>query len=201
MYANYISESSNIQKENQIKRATFFRLASTLTHADSKLRRAVDYVGGFLINDNFATIQRLADAFFPAIQDKVEFNAELEVARRYLKYGFNALVEPNGCIAHRISFGLLANDKEETREVADCVGCKHIFFLLDHLKNALLCSPSNYIEFQQSAARALEGSYMKILLFLGHRLRVMNQQNAIKIMFKEMDQRCTQKNGRVRDCD
>jgi hypothetical protein len=25
MYANYISESSNIQKENQIKRATFFR--------------------------------------------------------------------------------------------------------------------------------------------------------------------------------
>jgi len=67
------------------------------------------------------------------------------------------------------------------------------FFLLDHLKNALLCSPSNDIEFQQSAARPLEGSYMKILLFLGHRLRVMNQQNAIKIMFKEMEQRCTQK--------
>jgi hypothetical protein len=49
----------------------------------------------------------------------------------------------------------------------------------------------------KSARRKLH----EILLFLGQRLRVMNQQNAIKIMFKEMDQRCTQKNGRVRDCD
>jgi hypothetical protein len=60
MFANYIRDSSN---GNKIKRATFFRLASTLTHVDTQLRRAVDYVSGFLVNDNFATITRLAESF------------------------------------------------------------------------------------------------------------------------------------------
>ena len=65
-----ISVSRRIsQKKIKSNVQFFFRLASMLTHADSKLRRALDYVGAFLVNYNFATMQRLADAFFPAIQD------------------------------------------------------------------------------------------------------------------------------------
>jgi hypothetical protein len=71
-----------------INRTNFLKLASALTHKDQKLRtRAVDYVTGFLVKDNFSTIQRLIDSFFLPAKKKID--EEIEQARRYLKYGFS----------------------------------------------------------------------------------------------------------------
>jgi hypothetical protein len=67
MFTNYIRDSSN---GNNIKRAAFFRLASTLTHVDTQLRRADDYVSGFLVNDIFATITRLVESFIKELELK-----------------------------------------------------------------------------------------------------------------------------------
>jgi hypothetical protein len=189
MFANYIRDSSN---GNKIKRATFFRLASTLTHVDTQLRRAVDYVSGFLVNDNFATITRLAESFIQEPELKKKILVELEVARRYMKYGFNALAENFGCIAHNILYGLSSNSKEKTYEKASCVGCKHLFYIIQQLRNAIENSRNEDVKMQNSAIRALEGCNTKMLLFLGHRLRVMNQQVAIKNMFLGMEHRCEQ---------
>ena len=189
MFSNYIRDSSN---GNEIKRATFFRLASTLTHVDTQLRRAVDYVSGFLVNDNFATITRLADSFIQEPELKKEFHVELEIARRYMKYGFNALAQNCDCIAHNILYGLSSNSGERTYEKASCVGCKHLFYIIQQLRNAIQNSRNEDVEIQKSAIRALEGCNTKMLLFLGHRLRVMNQQVAIKNMFLGMEHRCEQ---------
>lgn len=98
-----------------------FTLASTLTHVDTQLRRAVDYVSGFLMNDNFVTITPLADSFIQEPELKKEFHVELEVARRYMKYVFNALAQNCGCIAHNILYGLSSNSGERTYEKARSV--------------------------------------------------------------------------------
>jgi hypothetical protein len=84
-------------------------------HPDSKLRRAVDYVGGFVINDNFATIQRLADAFFPAMQDKVEFHAEL-VARRCSDHEITVYFRQSNKVQNSI--------QSKRKRERECV-CKH----------------------------------------------------------------------------
>ena len=92
----------------------------------------------------FSTITHLADSFIQEPELKKEFHVELEMAKRYMKYGFNALAQNCDCIAHNI--------------------------------------------------RALEGCNTKMVLFLGHRLRVMNQQVAIKNMFLGMEHPCEQNN-------
>jgi hypothetical protein len=66
-----------------INRTNFLKLASALTHKDQKLRRAVDYVTGFLENENFNTIQGLLNSFF-LLAKKKEIEEEIELARRYL---------------------------------------------------------------------------------------------------------------------
>ena len=135
MYANYISESSDIPKENQIKRAIFFSFSFNVNACRFKAKKGTWLCRGFSSKLQLCYYATVSWCFLPSYtRCIVEFHAELEVARRYLKYGVNAQIEPNGCIAHTILFCLSATDKEETREVADCVGCKHIFFLLDHLK-------------------------------------------------------------------
>ena len=89
MFAKYLIDNTvKTQTRIPINRTNFLKLASALTHKDQKLRRAVDYVTGFLVNDNFSTIQRLIDSFFLPTKKK-EIGEEIELARRYLKYGFS----------------------------------------------------------------------------------------------------------------
>ena len=51
-----------------------------------------------------------------------------------MKYGFNALAENCGFIAHNILHGLSSNSKEKTYEKASCVGCKHLFYIIQPIK-------------------------------------------------------------------
>lgn len=152
----------------------FFRLASTLTRADTQLRRAVDYVCGFLLNDNFATIIGLKGYFVQETEHKNKNHVELEVARRYMKYGSLLC----GCITHNILFGLSPNSGGITYEKPCCVGCTHLFYLIHHLRNAIEHSRNEDIEMQNSAIRALERCNTKMLLILRHCLRVMKKNKS-----------------------
>jgi hypothetical protein len=58
MYKNYCS-NRQIPAAHKLKKTPFFKLTSKLTHADPKLRKAVDYVTVFLINDNFKNVENI----------------------------------------------------------------------------------------------------------------------------------------------
>ena len=45
-------------------------ITSKLTHADRKLRKEVDYVTGFLINDNFKIIEDVINHFMRSAIEK-----------------------------------------------------------------------------------------------------------------------------------
>jgi hypothetical protein len=64
-------------------------LTGTLTHCDVNLRKAVDYVPEYLINENFATIEKVIYHFYCQIREKDVMLAEMEKTKHYLKYGFD----------------------------------------------------------------------------------------------------------------
>jgi hypothetical protein len=193
IYENYVkSVTTRNPEEQQLKRSSFLNVVSALTHCDAKLRKAVDYVTGFLINDNFAVIYKLIDAYFDRGEEKRELLREVESAHKYLKYGFNG--DNDDCIAHRVSFALGGED-EPIDATATCSNCRHLFFIFQYLKNFILNSTLP----QHSALTALDGCQMKAQLFMGHRLRVLNQQTAIRKMHTEMERNCLH-NGFSNEC-
>ena len=186
MFAKYLIDNTvKTQTRIPINRTNFLKLASALTHKDQKLRRAVDYVTGFLVNDNFSTIQRLIDSFFLPTKKK-EIGEEIELARRYLKYGFsdNLTNMSSTCAAHQLAFGLgFGTDIDVTNF---CSSCSHLFYCMHYLTSTV----SNFEPFNESALKAVKGCTEKVTLFMGHRIRVTNQQIEIQKILDSMKDRC-----------
>lgn len=87
MYCKYIA-TKEIPEVNKVKRSSFFMIADTLTHSDAILRRAVDYVTGFLVNDSFAIIEKLITHFSGSATERQLLLVEMEVCKRYLTIWF-----------------------------------------------------------------------------------------------------------------
>jgi hypothetical protein len=102
-------------------------LTGTLTHCDVNLRKAVDYVPEYLINENFATIEKVIYHFYCQIREKDVMLAEMEKTKHYLKYGFDiGILNATPCVSHSVQFDLFLDPT-----VADaplCACCQQIFF-------------------------------------------------------------------------
>ena len=194
MYANY-QKSTTVQKKREIQRSSFFSLASNLTHTQATLRKAVDYVTGFLVNDNLEIVHKLLETFTTAGPNRQRLLNEIEAANSYLKYGFQADTS-KVCIAHNISVGLGCEETPTASpSTPTCSNCRKLFHVFHFLKEEILNSSLP----RESALTALDGCLQKTQLFMGHRLRVLNQQHAIKKMQDEMMMNCLQ-NETVNEC-
>jgi hypothetical protein len=65
-----------------------------------------------------------------------------------------------------------------------CHGCKLLHYFFHQLNNVILSSPQDH----DSAITALRGAQEKDILFMGHRLRVVNQRVAIEKTLDSMRQ-------------
>lgn len=82
-----------------------------MTASDTKERAAADYVIGFLVNDPFEQLKRIAQS--TRLSSNVA--GELEIAKSYLKYGFDAHVDSSArCRLHDVLFALGLRDKHRT---------------------------------------------------------------------------------------
>ena len=170
MYANY-QKSTTVQKKREIQRSSFFSLASNLTHTQATLRKAVDYVTGFLVNDNLEIVHKLLETFTTAGPNRQRLLNEIEAANSYLKYGFQADTS-KVCIAHNISVGLGCEETPTASpSTPTCSNCRKLFHVFHFLKEEILNSSLP----RESALTALDGCLQKTQLFMGHRLRVLNQ--------------------------
>ena len=124
IFLNY-RENSGIARHRQLKRTSFFKLISLLTHSEAKVRTAVDYVTGLLVNDTFAMLNRIAAIFCTDLTERQTLEVELKVAETWLKYGINDhLSDSSNCVAHIISNGLASpisnKSSAECDEFSDC---------------------------------------------------------------------------------
>jgi hypothetical protein len=174
-----------------LKRSSFLLIASKLTHADTILRKAVDYVTGFLLNDYFELLVDIIEFFAMSVEDKKLLLAELEIAKGYLKHGFDKKIRSessntSACIAHRVAYALGQDDSTDAfpEDTELCEECRYLFYVMERLDEEVKKSPMN-----KSAIDALLCCQEKIALFMGHRVRVINQQSAIAKHYKDMRSR------------
>ena len=106
MYRNYCA-NQQIPPIHKLKRTAFYMITSKLTHADPKLRKSVDYVTRFLINDNFKIIENVINHFMRSAIEKEKIIRKMELVRRFLKYDFDkGVAGHSNCKAHDFSLGL-----------------------------------------------------------------------------------------------
>lgn len=262
IYLNY-RDNSDIAPHRQLKRTNFFKLVSLLTHSEAKVRTAVDYVTGILVNDTYAILNRITALFSTDVSERQTLEVELKIAETWLKYGISYHIgDSSTCAAHVIAIGLapikgnkssvendvsskcsssynsecedtellesdddgtnlqeseddniemqeigasnqenLTNGDVEMREInteinnepdcslpikdaiASCGSCKHLFYVMDHLKKLVKKSQEKATD---SALRALRNCKKKVKLFMGHKIRVRNQQLAIEKILEDM---------------
>ena len=168
-----------IPAKHKLKRTSFYKLTAKLTHSDPKLRKAMDYVTGFLINDYFNNVENIILHFVKTSTAKKDWIKNMELVGRYLKYDFEkGISNQQKCPARGLAFGLgIGSDNNlvgKTKQM--CGECKFLQYFFNRLNNIILSSPQD----NESALTALRGAHEKAILYMGHLLRVLNQQMAIE---------------------
>lgn len=184
----------------QVSRASFYRLCGVLTHGAVQSRRAVDYVTGILVNDTVDTLNRICRALIPG--NAVRVNEQLKVVKAWLKYGSFCDVDPHhqpdsyvsykSCPRHNADFGLGTDTSitEKERSIL-CTPCTSYYHITRSIFASLKTAGAD-----ETTLVVVEDCFHKFDLFMGHRLRVVNQQRNIHALFEAMKTSCFNLNGK-----
>lgn len=164
----------------KVSRRTFYRVAGVLTHGEMQARRAVDCVTGFLVNNNFAVLELIVRELLP--ESSSDLLPEFAILKEWLKYGSGFDIDHDdhsdcsSCPRHQVEFGLtLRDENDEALRKVCCWPCVAMHTLLDDTKERLKASGAD-----ATTLGVLDDSYEKTKLFLGHRIRVRNQQRVLQ---------------------
>lgn len=115
---------------DQLSRASFYRIVSALIAGGSRLRRAVDYVTGFLVNDCFAVIQQVVNSLNLHGDVRSDIEKDMEIARADLKYGFDWKTRDptSNCVLHSCLQGLDGSSSSiDQGTIPYYSGCSRLF--------------------------------------------------------------------------
>jgi hypothetical protein len=182
------------EKANQfcVSKSIFYELASILTNGEVQARSAVDYVSGFLLNDNFGLLSRIIHDILPSNFE--DLSRKMEILKAWLKYGtvghFEAIAGENDppCARHLIKFGLMRPANTSTCSLpVSCSCCHALHHFIAHVKQRLVESAAD-----ENTLGVVADCHVKLELFLGHCLRVLNQQRELHDLFSDMQSRCVE---------
>lgn len=171
--------------EAQLTRSAFLNILTELTGNETRIVRSVNYVTGFLVNDNVDRLFRLV-RYFGSTESAVEdLLTLLRLAKAFLKYQFDThVLRDHDCPSHSILHSLGAKRASPNeRFVLDCSGCKFPFWVIHKIKGIV-------DDDRPDANQVLEDATEKFQLFMGHRIRVVNQQLAINGILERMKNMC-----------
>lgn len=195
IFDQYIAKIASVSSGPcPISKALFFQIIGMITADEAKIIKSVDYVVGFLVNDSFHILLRILEGDNGLNDDnRSHLVVELEAVRSYLKYGFDSRLRCDSgepCLLHHIPFGLVPNQGDSLAASSICGDCRFLFGFFSRLKAALVsCNEA------AATLRVVDDCALKVKLFLGHRVRVINQQLAIRKQIEEMKQRCLENCG------
>ena len=183
IFEAYCSIADDSQKS--VKRARFLEMINLFTAGETKLIRSVDYVTGILVNDNIETLKRIITHFGSSKLEKEQLNESLTLMKAFLKYQYDGHIKyESECPSHSISHALgLEISTIPVDEAPDCSACKFPFWVLERVKSLTKTEESGVRE-------VLEDCQRKLQLYMGHRVRVINQQRAIKRVIDNMREHC-----------
>ena len=202
-YQMYQKDRSPVKK---LGRSSFLNLLSLATSGNEKVVSAIDYVTGCLVNDTTETLQRIIKDFCVDTAEKNRFSDLLELSRFWIKCQYDTHAQINGdCVhTHGITFALTLEGKTDSScAIADkcdcCTDCSFIvYFLMDVLPKAVNDSRAVEKAAQEGdALRYISDTLEKFERFRGHRVRVKNQQHALRQAEQAMKQQCIDRKEEV----
>jgi len=184
IFESYLAYAGN---DGILSRSTFSRIVAALTANGVVLRRAVDYVVGLLVNDPFDNLKTMVLRLNLTSTQILE---DMTIVRSYLKYGFDTRVKASQghrCILHNIKYALSSEDTTSPARII-CDDCKAVFYFFARFKTLL--SSRGADDVHPSTLKLVDDCSEKARIFLGHRLRTINQQLAIQRLVEEMEEKC-----------
>ena len=180
------------EEKRSIGKSSFLKIANELTSDNVKIVRAVDYVTGFLVNDTTRLLQRITCDKIHSEVLREEYARRITMCKHFLKNVYSLhLKHGSTCSTHCIYRGLSSSGPFEEDDYS-CDPCKAPFILLEDIKSECCNPPSTLGE-------VLDEVRDKFYLFMGHRVRVTNQQRAIQGIHEELQKSCPKEiNGRTK---
>lgn len=177
--------------EKSLSYSSFYRLCSVLTNSTAQPRASINYVTGFLVNDTFEVLAAIVDRAVP--EEATFLKRNFDVVQAWLKYGHASkvtILEGSGCPRHDVSFGLstppvASNATSNDICAVSCDECVGVHRLFQRVLRAITAA-----SIDSSAAAVVRDIVQKVELFMGHRLRVVNQQREIAKMIQEAQDEC-----------
>ncbi|KAE9012032.1 hypothetical protein PR003_g15180 [Phytophthora rubi] len=178
MWDHYVQNGGD---ESHMSRSAFYRLCRILTCGEDETRTKAR---GLLLDDNFNALTRIISDLLP--DDRAELRHCLDTLRCWLEYGCFADTSLTSCPRHQYQFGLAACDASNNRD-ACCGPCQGMQALLTHIETLLKRKRAN-----ANAMSVVHDCFEKLELYMGHRLRVMNQQRAVSKMLDSLKKQAVQ---------
>lgn len=180
-------------QKDRVTRATFYRVVKKVTKKGEKLLAAVDYVTGVLVTDPVAGIQNVIDRFTDgALQESLTHR--LEIVANFLKNSKHALLHEHEDAemvpTHSTKYGLGKGGTQSPWH-SKCNACDFMPFFVDQVKSAVKAKlvASNV---HSDALQYLDECREKFVLYMGHRMRALNQQEAIREIKESLVNDCLQ---------
>lgn len=186
IYEAYLAEAQADPDRSAISRPSFFRIVSTIATEEEKRPRNTG-VMGFLVDDSFELIQRIIFMLTTESESNERLLEEMELARAYLKTGFDSHVrKSHWCVLHDLQYGLTSTIVDDQGQPPPlCVDCTRTFAFFQQVKKIAVRAKS-----PASVIRTVEACSEKARLYLAQRLRVLNQERTIEAVANAMKDRC-----------
>jgi hypothetical protein len=151
---------------------SFEKIVRTITHHDQKAKEAVDYVSGQLLYDNLTMVRRIIDRN-EDYDDKIRLQNIVNALDAYMKGRFENREHLGKCCYTQPSF---AFDRTAGMIDDNCGVCALPLRVMEYLSS----------EVDPVHRPLMEDCREKLVLYMGHRTRVVNQREGIDAIMSSL---------------
>ena len=195
----------------KVGRSTFYSIVCDLTVPSRNIAKSIDYVQALLVSEPIELLQEVVEKFVPIPSQDI-YRDYLTSVSNFLKntYQKHAMICNDNSVTHDLNYILgRVSDYENSiqtfsKSEITCTQCKFPFYVCSKIKEEINCAAisnntMNNDEFQEmktDATKVVNDCLEKFKLYMGHKSRCTNQNQAIEKIHEKMVKKCADSNGK-----
>ena len=200
LWLRYLDYVVGTSKETRVGRTTFFSICNEITYSEEILLGSIDYVQALLLTEPIESLQTVIDKYYTADKHN-ELSSALTSLSQFLRYTYNNHVHlDDDCCTHGIVYGLGRPDStyieaNETKHSVTCVECRYPTYVCNRILGGIIDKIDEDDGMSRDAINLIKSCSSKFRIFMGHRMRCTNQNEAINKLKDDMVKKLLESNG------